>query len=190
LREVRLARRRTGRPPRWPRSRDQREIRCNASGAGMVCSRTGRVCSSCSTTRSSPPSCATSSVSTWILRPCCRSLDRRKGPDTGARSRAAGPAVPERPLNSSRHHSGSVLLGASWRTRPPQLPQPPEHGVMQGPKPAKIEAKNSRHGEPRRLVKLEKQVGTQDRSTISRWTIVICSPTRFFLRCDKKSTLI
>jgi hypothetical protein len=29
---------------------------------------------------------------------------------------------------------------------------------------------------------LEKQVGTQDRSTISRWTIVICSPTRFF--CD------
>src|ERR1700722_6138670 len=96
-----------------------------------------------------PPGYATSSVSTWILRPCCRSLDRRKEPDTGTRSRAAGPAVQERPLNSSRHHSGSVLSRASWRIRPPQ---PPEHGVIQGPKPAKIEAKNSRHGEPRRLV--------------------------------------
>ena len=38
-------------------SRASASVRCNASGAGMVCSRTGRVCSSCPTIRSLPPSC-------------------------------------------------------------------------------------------------------------------------------------
>ena len=48
-----LDRRRHGRSARASAS-----VRCNASGADMVCSRTGCACSSCPTTRSSPPSCS------------------------------------------------------------------------------------------------------------------------------------
>ena len=48
------ARRRTGPPPPWPRFTASVSVRCNASGAGTVCSRIGRVCSSCPTIRSSP----------------------------------------------------------------------------------------------------------------------------------------
>jgi transposase len=42
--------------PAMARLQGIRSVRCNASGADMVCGRTGRACSSCPTTRSLPPS--------------------------------------------------------------------------------------------------------------------------------------
>ena len=76
---------------RWPRRAASASARCSASGASTACSRTGCASSSCPTTRSSPPSCATSSASTSIRRrmpSCCRSTRRARS----RRSTAPSPA--------------------------------------------------------------------------------------------------
>ena len=64
--------------------------RSNASGGRTACSPIASAPSSARRTRSSPPSCATSSGSTWSRRPtrsCCRSTKRARSRRSTAASR-------------------------------------------------------------------------------------------------------